>query len=89
MQLHVNFKDGGGTTFNEVSHAGFEGEFFRVYDECGRPEKFIHKDEIAKVSFYYLDIDDDEEEGEEEDDDEGEEKLIGDNFIDWLKDNEK
>ena len=87
MQLHIDFKDESSSTFNDVSHAGFEGEFFRVYDECGRPEKFIHKDEIAKVSFYYLDIDDDED--EEEDDDEDEEKLIDDKFIDWLKDNEK
>ena len=85
MQLHVNFKDGGGTTFNEVSHAGFEGEFFCVYDGYGRPENFIHKGKIERVSFYYLSLDDDEE----EDDDEGEEKLIGDKFIDWLKDNEK
>lgn len=87
MQLHVNFKDGGGTTFNEVSHAGFEGDFFCVYDGYGRPENFIYKGEIARVSFYYLSFDDDED--EEEGDDEGEEKLISDKFIDWLKENEK
>lgn len=83
MTLQITLNDGGFSVLENVGHAKFEGDFFNVYDCNGRANQFISKDKIAKIAFFYCDVEECDEDDDECD------KLIDDKFIDWLKDDKK